>query len=98
MRKNEKVEKSKYWRRNDGFSFLPKVKVTHLIDSPIVFFAGISLAGEWMNNPECYLLASQRSVLLWLFCHFLFMAKFKIAQKVKGERGNSMNNDTTEEY
>ena len=46
----EKLEKSKYWRRNDVFSFVPEVKVTHLIDCPIVFFAGISLAGEWMNN------------------------------------------------
>ena len=35
MRKKEIVEKSKYWRRNDGFSFVPEVKVTHLIDSPI---------------------------------------------------------------
>ena len=35
MRKKEIVEKSKYWRRNAGFSFVPEVKVTHLIDSPI---------------------------------------------------------------
>ena len=54
IRKNEQVEKSKYWRRNDGFSFLPEVRVTHLIDSPIVFFAGISLAGEWMNNQKYF--------------------------------------------
>ena len=54
MRKEEKVGKSKYWRRNDGFSFVPEVKVIHLIDSPIVFFAGISLAGEWMNNQEYF--------------------------------------------
>ena len=46
MRKKEKVENSKYWRRNDGFLFVPEVWIIHLIDSPKVFFAGISMAGE----------------------------------------------------
>ena len=46
IRKKEKMEKSKYWRRNDGFLFEPKVKVTLLIDSPMVFFAGISMSGR----------------------------------------------------
>ena len=45
MRKKEKMEKSKYWRRNDSFSFAPEVKVTLLIDSPMVFFAGVSMRG-----------------------------------------------------
>ena len=45
IRKKEKMEKSKYWRRNDGFFFEPEVKVTLLIDSPMVFFAGISMSG-----------------------------------------------------
>ena len=45
MRKKEKMEKSKYWRKNDGFSFAPEVKVTLLIDSPMVFFAGVSMRG-----------------------------------------------------
>ena len=45
MRKKAKMEKSKYWRRNDGFLFEPEVKVTLLIDSPMVFFAGISMSG-----------------------------------------------------
>ena len=38
------MEKIEYWRRNDGFSFVPEVKVTLFIDSPMVFFAGISMA------------------------------------------------------
>ena len=46
MRRKGKVENSKYWRRNDGFLFVPEVKIIHLIDSPTVFFAGISMAGE----------------------------------------------------
>ena len=45
MRKKEIVEKSKYWRRNDGFSFVPEVKVTHLIDSPI----------QALNKSGCHL-------------------------------------------
>ena len=45
MRKKEKMEKSKYWRRNDGFLFEPEVKVTLLIDSPMVFFSGVSMRG-----------------------------------------------------
>ena len=45
MRKKEKMEKSKYWWRNDGFLFEPEVKVTLLIDRPMVFFAGISMSG-----------------------------------------------------
>ena len=44
-RKKEKMEKSKYWRRIDGFSFLQEVKITVLIGGPMVFFAGISTAG-----------------------------------------------------
>ena len=28
MKKKEKMEKSKYWRRNDGVSFVPELKVT----------------------------------------------------------------------
>ena len=42
------MEKSEYWRRNDGFSLVPEVKVTLLIDSLMVFFAnfaGISMVG-----------------------------------------------------
>ena len=63
-----------------GFSFVPEVKVSHLIDSPIVFFARISFAREWMNNQECFKLASRCSVLFFLlFCHFLSMGKFKTA-------------------
>ena len=53
-----------------GFSFVAEVKVSHLIDSPIVFFAGISLAGEWMNNQECFKLASRRSVLFFVVLSF----------------------------
>ena len=45
MRKKEKMEKSKYWRRNDGFLFEPEVKVTLLIDSSMVFFSGVSMRG-----------------------------------------------------
>ena len=48
MRKKEKMEKSKYWRRNDGFLFEPEVKVTLLIDSPMVFFSGVSMRGGWI--------------------------------------------------
>ena len=53
-----------------GFSFVAEVKVSHLIDSPIVFFARISLAGEWMNNQECFKLASRRSVLFFVVLSF----------------------------
>ena len=45
MRKKEKMDKSKYWWRNDGFLFEPEVKVTLLIDSPMVFFTGVSMRG-----------------------------------------------------
>ena len=48
MRKKEKMEKSKYWWRNDGFLFETEVKVTLLIDSPMVFFAGVSMRGGWI--------------------------------------------------
>ena len=45
------MEKSEYWRGNDGFSLVPEVKVTLLIDSSMVFFAnfsGISMVGGWI--------------------------------------------------
>ena len=50
------MEKSEYWRRNDGFSLVPEVKVTLLIDSPMVFFANFAgkVHGRWMNNQECF--------------------------------------------
>ena len=37
MIKKEILEESKYWRRNDGFFLTLEVKVSLLIDSPMVF-------------------------------------------------------------
>ena len=73
MRKKEKMEKSKYWRRNDGFLFEPERKVTLLID--MVFFAGISMSSGWIIR-NVFLLVSDST-------QFFF---FKKGHKVKGKR------------
>ena len=39
------MEKSKYRLRKGGSSFVAEIKVTLLIDTPMVFFAGISVTG-----------------------------------------------------
>ena len=44
QKQKQKMEKSKFWWRNDGFSFVPEVKVTLQSDwNPMVFLAGISM-------------------------------------------------------
>ena len=69
--RKKKMRKSKFWRRNDGFSFLQEVKITVLIGSHMVFFAGISTAGWWIiRNVSLIVSDSMQSsfVFFMFFC------------------------------
>ena len=69
------------------FLFEPEVKVTLLIDSPMMFFAGVSMRGGWIIG-NVFLLVNDSMQ------YFFFQ---KRAQS-EGQEGISMNNSMTEEY
>ena len=67
--------------------FEPEVKITLLIDRPMVFFAGISMRGGCIIR-NVFLLVSDSM-------QYLFFQK---RAQSEGQKGISMNNSTTEEY
>lgn len=92
------MEKSEYWRGNDGFSLVPEVKVTLLIDSSMVFFAnfsGISMVGGWIYRNVFLLVIDSTKLSLFV----LFVVRGRVQKSAqsegrKGRKGVSMNNDT----
>ena len=92
------MERSEYWRGNDGFSLVPEVKVTLLIDSSMVFFAnfsGISMVGGWIYRNVFLLVIDSTKLSLFV----LFVVRGRVQKSVqsegrKGRKGVSMNNDT----
>lgn len=96
--KDKQMEKSEYWRGNDGFSLVPEVKVTLLIDSSMVFFAnfsGISMVGGWIyRNVFLLIIDSTKLPLFVLFVVRGRVQKSAQSEGRKGRKGVSMNNDT----
>lgn len=92
------MEKREYWRGNDGFSLVPEVKVTLLIDSSMVFFAnfsGISMVGGWIyRNVFLLVIDSTKLSLFVLFVVRERVQKSAQSEGRKGRKGVSMNNDT----
>lgn len=84
------MEKSEYWRGNDGFSLVPEVKVTLLIDSSMVFFAnfsGISMVGGWIYR-NVFLLVIDSTFFICFVCGPWTSAKKRTKWRTKGTKGS----------
>ena len=81
------MERSEYWRGNDGFSLVPEVKVTLLIDSSMVIFAnfsGISMVGGWIYRNVFIL--DIDSTKLSLFVLFVVRGRVQKSAQSEGQR------------
>ena len=94
-------EEQKKWKRvNIGgemtvFRLHRKQKLLFLIDSPMVFFAGISMAGGWTVRNVTFLVSDSTQRSLFFFFPW---TNYKQRKKQIGRKGILMNNDTVEEY
>lgn len=78
------MEKTEYWRGNDGFSLVPEVKVTLLIDSSMVFFAnfsGISMVGGWTYRNVFLLVIDSTKLSLFV----LFVVRGRVQKNAQSE-------------